>query len=71
MGGDEKAQPNKLAERLHGAQFRWLNERLYTTTGHEALELFSADPQQYDLVRAGLASAADLLALTVRAGAMV
>jgi ribosomal RNA-processing protein 8 len=37
----------KMRERLQGGHFRWLNERLYTTRGDEALALMRAQPELY------------------------
>lgn len=34
----------KMAKKLQGARFRWLNEQLYTTTGKEAYTLLQSDP---------------------------
>jgi hypothetical protein len=38
---------------LQGGQFRWLNEKLYTTTGAEALELFRGDAELFETYHAG------------------
>lgn len=34
----------KMAAKLSGARFRWINEKLYTTTGQDALALVAAQP---------------------------
>ena len=41
----------KRKERLDGARFRFLNEQLYTTTGAEAFESFSREPELFQAVR--------------------
>jgi len=38
----------KMAAKLAGARFRWLNEKLYTCTGSEAWEYFQAHPEEFD-----------------------
>ncbi|KAI7862950.1 methyltransferase-domain-containing protein, partial [Spinellus fusiger] len=38
----------KMKEKLSGARFRWLNEKLYTTKGGEAYELFQEKPELFD-----------------------
>lgn len=45
-----------LRERLHGGQFRSLNEFLYTTKGAEALARYRGDPKLFDLYHAGYRS---------------
>eukprot|EP00038_Savillea_parva_P004107 m.134174 g.134174 ORF g.134174 m.134174 type:complete len:514 (+) comp11377_c0_seq3:232-1773(+) len=44
---------SKAAKRLHGARFRMLNEKLYTTTGSDAYSLFSANPELFDVYHQG------------------
>eukprot|EP00468_Gymnochlora_sp_CCMP2014_P003006 CAMPEP_0167755626 /NCGR_PEP_ID=MMETSP0110_2-20121227/8933_1 /TAXON_ID=629695 /ORGANISM="Gymnochlora sp., Strain CCMP2014" /LENGTH=336 /DNA_ID=CAMNT_0007641643 /DNA_START=1782 /DNA_END=2792 /DNA_ORIENTATION=+ len=44
---------NKLRERLQGAQFRWLNEKLYTCRGDEAFKYFRSNPGQFKKYHAG------------------
>lgn len=39
-----------LLERLHGGQFRSLNEFLYTTEGRQAWERYQNDPRLFDIV---------------------
>ena len=43
----------KMSKRLSGARFRWLNEKLYTSTGKEALELFTEDPHLFSVYHDG------------------
>ncbi|ORZ11807.1 methyltransferase-domain-containing protein [Absidia repens] len=38
----------KMKEKLSGARFRWLNEKLYTTEGNEAYSLFQEKPELFD-----------------------
>ncbi|KAL0089283.1 methyltransferase-domain-containing protein [Phycomyces blakesleeanus] len=38
----------KMKEKLSGARFRWLNEKLYTTKGDEAYGLFQEKPELFD-----------------------
>ncbi|OAD70216.1 hypothetical protein PHYBLDRAFT_155988 [Phycomyces blakesleeanus NRRL 1555(-)] len=37
-----------MKEKLSGARFRWLNEKLYTTKGDEAYGLFQEKPELFD-----------------------
>ncbi|CCG84719.1 protein of unknown function, partial [Taphrina deformans PYCC 5710] len=43
----------KMAAKLSGARFRWINERLYTTTGSEALSLIASKPDMFEAYHAG------------------
>lgn len=43
----------KMTEKLKGARFRFINEALYTKTGHEALELFTKDPDTFQVYHEG------------------
>ena len=38
---------DRMAAKLHGAQFRWLNEQLYTLDGEAALGLMREQPQLF------------------------
>ncbi|KAI8333386.1 methyltransferase-domain-containing protein [Chlamydoabsidia padenii] len=38
----------KMKDKLSGARFRWLNEKLYTTEGNEAFSLFQEKPELFD-----------------------
>ncbi|SAL96633.1 hypothetical protein [Absidia glauca] len=38
----------KMKDKLSGARFRWLNEKLYTTEGNEAYTLFQEKPELFD-----------------------
>mmetsp|Transcript_13102 Transcript_13102/g.32097 ORF Transcript_13102/g.32097 Transcript_13102/m.32097 type:complete len:320 (-) Transcript_13102:583-1542(-) len=46
----------KMRERLQGAKFRWLNERLYTIRGEDAFEYFQANPSQFHKYHQGFVS---------------
>ena len=45
------ARLQQYKHKLDGARFRWLNEQLYTRTGHESLEDFRSNPELFQLVR--------------------
>lgn len=45
-----------MAAKLSGARFRWINEKLYTTTGSEALKLIADKPDMFDAYHAGFRS---------------
>lgn len=42
----------KFKQKLEGAQFRMINEMLYTTSGADALSSFKKDPNLFDVVGA-------------------
>ncbi|KAH7670596.1 25S rRNA (adenine(645)-N(1))-methyltransferase protein [Dioscorea alata] len=44
---------DKIRGRLSGAHFRMINEKLYTCSGSEALDLFKKDPELFDVYHAG------------------
>lgn len=46
----------KLQQKLSGAQFRWINEQLYTSTSQTAFEMFSKDPSLFDVYHKGFQS---------------
>lgn len=69
QGGAAAAQPPpaarqlsalqaKMKTKLKGAQFRWLNEQLYTRSGGEALEMMQADPSHFEAYHDGFRSQA-------------
>lgn len=41
----------KMKKKLQGGRFRFLNEKLYTITGADALNLYAQQPQLFDEVR--------------------
>ena len=43
----------KMTKQLESSRFRWINEQLYTTTGDEAVEMFSKDPNLFDIYHRG------------------
>ncbi|CAH0397260.1 unnamed protein product [Chilo suppressalis] len=43
----------RMLERLKAAQFRFLNEKLYTTSGSEAQKLFQSDPEAFHTYHQG------------------
>ena len=42
-----------MTKQLESSRFRWINEQLYTTTGKEAAEMFSEDPNLFDIYHKG------------------
>jgi len=42
-----------MRSKLQGAQFRWLNELLYTSGSQEALQLMQSDPTQFEAYHQG------------------
>ena len=59
MATDTKPDPpgsslhSKMASKMEGARFRWLNEQLYTTTGAKAREMFEEDPKLFEVYHRG------------------
>ena len=49
----EKDFKSKLQKKLSGAQFRWINEQLYTTESQNAFDIFSKDPKLFDIYHTG------------------
>ena len=47
---------SKMQQKLQGAQFRWLNEKLYTCSGDEAFELMQESPGSFGDYHAGFRS---------------
>lgn len=43
----------RMLERLKAAQFRYLNEKLYTTDGSQAKQLFQSDPESFHTYHEG------------------
>ena len=46
----------KMASKIDGARFRWINEQLYTVTGDEAKEMFDKDPNLFQVYHKGFAT---------------
>ncbi|TPX41316.1 hypothetical protein SeMB42_g05617 [Synchytrium endobioticum] len=47
---------NKHAQKLVGAEFRWINEQLYTIPSAEAVDLFKGQPSMFDVYHEGFRS---------------
>ena len=45
-----------LQSRMDSARFRWINEKLYTSTGSEAAEMFESDPGLFDVYHRGFSA---------------
>jgi ribosomal RNA-processing protein 8 len=45
-----------MASKMEGARFRWINEQLYTTTGHQAKQMFDEDPSLFDIYHTGFST---------------
>ena len=43
----------KMMKKLESSRFRWINERLYTTKGDEAMDMFSSDPSLFSVYHRG------------------
>ena len=52
-GAKSSAFMNKMRAKLSGGQFRMLNEKLYTTTGDEGLDLVKNAPELFEAYHAG------------------
>ena len=50
------ALQQRFQKKLEGGSFRWLNEKLYTSTGAEALRMYREDPSLYDVYHRGYRS---------------
>ena len=46
----------KLQKKMDASQFRHINEKLYTTTGKEAMEMFSKKPELFEIYHRGFTS---------------
>ena len=44
---------DQFSSKLKGAQFRWLNEQLYTTQGSSSFAMFQKEPELFDTYHAG------------------
>lgn len=53
--GECQSQPvvSEARQRLESAQFRWINEQLYTTTGKNALKMFKEEPESFEAYHTG------------------
>eukprot|EP00039_Didymoeca_costata_P008502 m.112866 g.112866 ORF g.112866 m.112866 type:complete len:373 (-) comp14107_c0_seq1:74-1192(-) len=52
----QRGKNKSAVERLKGAKFRMLNEKLYTTTGDNAFSMFSEEPNLFDIYHEGFAA---------------
>ena len=52
-GAKSSSFMNKMRAKLSGGQFRMLNEKLYTTTGDEGLDLVKNAPELFEAYHAG------------------
>eukprot|EP01028_Stygiella_incarcerata_P011797 TRINITY_DN68713_c0_g1_i1.p1 TRINITY_DN68713_c0_g1~~TRINITY_DN68713_c0_g1_i1.p1 ORF type:complete len:302 (-),score=79.98 TRINITY_DN68713_c0_g1_i1:108-1013(-) len=55
-GKGKKHRVPSYKEKLQGAKFRWLNERLYTTRGEDAFAYFSKNRKDFDAYHEGFRS---------------
>ena len=55
-GAKRTALRSKVARKMEGARFRWINEQLYTTTGNKAKQMFDEDPSLFDVYHSGFAT---------------
>ncbi|CAG8466985.1 9745_t:CDS:10 [Ambispora leptoticha] len=53
---DDKSVQQKNKKQLSEGKFRWINERLYTTTGTAAFQLFKEDPLMFEEYHKGFRS---------------
>ncbi|XP_075972519.1 uncharacterized protein LOC142974234 isoform X2 [Anticarsia gemmatalis] len=53
VGNKSNALRERMLERLKAAQFRYLNEKLYTSSGCEAQQLFQNDPAAFQTYHQG------------------
>jgi len=53
------ANKTSAARRLEGSQFRWINQQLYTMSSKQAMELFSSQPDLYDVYHKGFGAQVD------------
>ena len=53
VGGTLSLLQQKFSKKLDGARFRVINEKLYTSRGDEAFQLFQSDPEQFHIYHKG------------------
>ncbi|XP_063380138.1 uncharacterized protein LOC134666783 [Cydia fagiglandana] len=53
VSGNSNSLRERMIAKLQAAQFRYLNEKLYTSSGTEAKELFQADPAAFETYHQG------------------
>ncbi|XP_018428945.1 PREDICTED: ribosomal RNA-processing protein 8 [Nanorana parkeri] len=44
---------SRMEQRLHSARFRYINEQLYTSDSHQAVQLFQNDPEAFNIYHTG------------------
>ena len=49
----ESSLSDQFSSKLKGAQFRWLNEQLYTTDGKSSFDMFQKEPELFDVYHRG------------------
>ena len=54
-GDRKKSNPfhKKMATKMEGARFRWINEQLYTSTSKQAKHMFTDDPKLFEIYHRG------------------
>ncbi|KAI9091722.1 methyltransferase-domain-containing protein [Phlyctochytrium arcticum] len=57
-GKEEELTPlqQKMAKKLAGSKFRWINELLYTSASADAVKLFTSKPEMFDIYHEGFRS---------------
>eukprot|EP01065_Artemidia_motanka_P023305 TRINITY_DN2781_c0_g1_i1.p1 TRINITY_DN2781_c0_g1~~TRINITY_DN2781_c0_g1_i1.p1 ORF type:complete len:360 (+),score=139.52 TRINITY_DN2781_c0_g1_i1:72-1151(+) len=53
QGRKEQSTLGRLSAQLRGGKFRWINEKLYTTSSGEAVDMFEEDPSLFDDYHSG------------------
>lgn len=61
MASKLSALQQKMRKKLQGAQFRWINEQLYTEESTDSFRKFQDDPALFDVVRTAGVSATERL----------
>lgn len=51
--GKSKGLLNQLQDKLKGSKFRWINEKLYTQSGSDSLEMVQKDKSLFDIYHEG------------------
>ncbi|KAL2916215.1 25S rRNA (adenine645-N1)-methyltransferase [Polyrhizophydium stewartii] len=56
VAGSLSEMQAKMQRKLAGAKFRWINERLYTTSSADAVQMFSQQPELFEIYHSGFSS---------------
>ncbi|KAL2912547.1 25S rRNA (adenine645-N1)-methyltransferase [Polyrhizophydium stewartii] len=56
VAGSLSEMQAKMQRKLAGAKFRWINERLYTTSSADAVQMFSEQPELFEIYHSGFSS---------------